>query len=183
MSASTAARSIRLQVRDFLRAEIAAGTFEPRCDAWLSGHDPGFSRTLASHGWVGMTFPRAYGGTGGPAVERFVVVEELLAHGAPVAAHWIADRQTGPLLLKYGSEAQRRRFLPAIARGECYFAIGMSEPDTRLGPRLDSHGRYDGRRWLAPARGEDLDQSRPPKPFQHRAVPDLAARRPARTRG
>ena len=76
-----------------------------------------------------MTFPRAYGGTGGPAVERFVVVEELLAHGAPVAAHWIADRQTGPLLLKYGSEAQRRRFLPAIARGECYFAIGMSEPD------------------------------------------------------
>ena len=182
MSTSTAARSIRLQVRDFLRAEIAAGTFEPRCDAWLSGHDPGFSRTLASHGWVGMTFPRAYGGSGGTAVERFVVVEELLAHGAPVAAHWIADRQTGPLLLKYGSEAQRRRFLPAIARGECYFAIGMSEPDagSDLASIRTAATKVDGR--LAPARGEDLDQSRPPEPFQHRVVPDLAAGT-GRTRG
>jgi alkylation response protein AidB-like acyl-CoA dehydrogenase len=59
-----------------------------------------------------------------------VVLEEMLAAGAPVSAHWIADRQSGPLLLRFGTEAQRQKFLPAIARGELSFAIGMSEPDS-----------------------------------------------------
>jgi acyl-CoA dehydrogenase len=58
-----------------------------------------------------------------------VVTEELLAANAPVSAHWIADRQSGPLLLRFGSESQRERFLPGIARGETFFSIGMSEPD------------------------------------------------------
>src|SRR5438067_3820363 len=77
-----------------------------------------------------MTIPREYGGHGCSALERYVVVEELLAAGAPVAAHWITDRQVGPMLLRYGTESQRERFLPGIARGEVYFAIGMSEPDS-----------------------------------------------------
>ena len=76
-----------------------------------------------------MTWPPRYGGQGRSQLERYVVLEELLGAGAPVAAHWIADRQTGPLLLRYGTEEQRQRFLPPIARGECYFSIGMSEPD------------------------------------------------------
>jgi acyl-CoA dehydrogenase len=117
---------LRAAVREFL----AGGGFEPRCDAWLSGHDPAFSRRLAARGWIGMTWPRRYGGQERSYLERSAVLEELLAAGAPVAAHWIADRQTGPLLLRYGTEPQRERFLPAIARGECFFAIGMSEPDS-----------------------------------------------------
>jgi alkylation response protein AidB-like acyl-CoA dehydrogenase len=76
-----------------------------------------------------MTVPTAYGGGGHSALERYVVIEELLAAGAPVGAHWIADRQSAPLLLRYGSEAQRRRWLPGIIRGEITFCIGMSEPD------------------------------------------------------
>ncbi|MEV4257466.1 acyl-CoA dehydrogenase family protein, partial [Spirillospora sp. NPDC049652] len=84
---------------------------------------------LGARGWLGLTLPAEYGGHGRSALERFVVIEELLAAGAPVAAHWIADRQMGPSLLANGTEEQRRRFLPAIARGECFFAIGMSEPD------------------------------------------------------
>jgi len=59
-----------------------------------------------------------------------VMLEEMLAAGAPVAAHWIADRQSGPLLLNFGTEQQRQRFLPAITRGESYFCIGMSEPNS-----------------------------------------------------
>ena len=47
-----------------------------------------------------------------------------------MAAHWIADRQSGPNLLRYGTEAQRREILPRIAAGECFFVIGMSEPDS-----------------------------------------------------
>ena len=63
-------------------------------------------------------------------MERYAVTEELLAAGAPVAAHWIADRQSGPNLLRYGTEEQRAEILPRIAAGECFFVIGMSEPDS-----------------------------------------------------
>jgi alkylation response protein AidB-like acyl-CoA dehydrogenase len=76
-----------------------------------------------------MTWPRRYGGQARSYLERFVVTEEMLAVAAPCAAHWFGDRQTGPSLLRYGSEQQKQRFLPAIARGECYFALGMGEPN------------------------------------------------------
>lgn len=124
------AAAIRAEVRDFLQAERAAGSFAPRCDAWLSGFSPEFSRRLGAHGWLGMCWPRRYGGGEHSGLERFVVVEELLAAGAPVAAHWVSDRQSGPALLRYGTEEQRQLLLPSMARGECYFAIGMSEPDS-----------------------------------------------------
>ncbi|MCP2338232.1 acyl-CoA dehydrogenase family protein [Actinomadura rupiterrae] len=120
------AERLRGEVRDFL----ATTDFEPRCDSWLTGTDPEFSRALGARGWLGMTLPEEYGGHGRSPLERFVVIEELLAIGAPVGAHWIADRQMGPSVLANGTEEQKRRFLPAIARGECFFAIGMSEPDS-----------------------------------------------------
>lgn len=115
---------LRRAVREFLDGY----DFTPRVDSWLSGFDPGFSRELGARGWLGMTWPRAFGGHERSALERFVVNEELLAAGAPVAAHWIADRQSGPSLLRFGSEEQQARFLPAIASGQRFFAIGMSEP-------------------------------------------------------
>src|SRR4051812_37529308 len=94
------------------------------------GFDADFSRKLAARGWVGVTLPRDYGGASLDAFSRFVLVEELLAAGAPVSAHWIADRQSGPLINKFGSEAQRQFYLPRICRGEVYFCIGMSEPNS-----------------------------------------------------
>jgi len=121
--------SLRADVRQFLAEAQAAGEFEPACDAWLSGHSPSFSRELGRRGWIGLNWPARYGGRDRPEIERYAITEELLGAGAPVSAHWIAQRQSGPLFLRYGTEAQRQRFLPAIARGECYFAIGMSEPD------------------------------------------------------
>ncbi|MET0703048.1 MAG: acyl-CoA dehydrogenase family protein [Mycobacterium sp.] len=122
--------SLRAEVRQFIREDQARHGWSSRVDSWISSWDPDFSRRLGAKGWLGMTFPQEYGGGGFSHVERFVVIEELLAAGAPVAAHWVADRQAGPSLLKYGNEQQRRRYLPAIARGECYFAIGMSEPES-----------------------------------------------------
>jgi hypothetical protein len=127
---SQAAEEVRAQVRKFLAEELAAGTFTTHVDTWLSGVDPEFSRKLGERGWLGMTWPKQYGGHERSAMERYAVTEELLAAGAPVAAHWIADRQSGPNLLRYGTEAQRREILPRIAAGECYFVIGMSEPDS-----------------------------------------------------
>jgi alkylation response protein AidB-like acyl-CoA dehydrogenase len=127
---SEAAEQVRAEVRAFLAAELAAGTFTTHVDTWLSGVDPAFSRKLGERGWLGMTWPRRYGGHERSAMERYAVTEELLAAGAPVAAHWIADRQSGPNLLRYGTEEQRAAILPRIAAGECYFVIGMSEPDS-----------------------------------------------------
>ncbi|OFB45813.1 acyl-CoA dehydrogenase [Mycolicibacterium sp. (ex Dasyatis americana)] len=121
---------LRLQVRQFVAEQQRAGTIGRYADSWLTGWDEDFSRALSARGWLGMTVPVEYGGHGRSHRERFVVTEELLAAGAPVGAHWIADRQIVPSLLKYGTEEQRRKFLPAIAKGECYFGIGMSEPDS-----------------------------------------------------
>jgi alkylation response protein AidB-like acyl-CoA dehydrogenase len=94
----------------------------------MDAHDPSFSRRLAERGWVGMTWPRQYGGGERTELERYVVIEELLAEGAPIAAHWFADRQVGPQLLRIGTESQRQRYLPAMATGTLYVSIGMSEP-------------------------------------------------------
>jgi alkylation response protein AidB-like acyl-CoA dehydrogenase len=127
---SEAAEQVRADVREFLAAELAAGTFETHVDTWLSGVDPAFSKKLGDRGWLGMTWPKQYGGHERTAMERYAVTEELLAAGAPVAAHWIADRQSGPNLLKFGTEKQRQDILPRIAAGECFFVIGMSEPDS-----------------------------------------------------
>jgi alkylation response protein AidB-like acyl-CoA dehydrogenase len=117
---------LRRDVRAFLAAERRDGSL---ADPPPGRFHPEFSRRLAARGWVGMALPRRYGGGERSAVDRFVVLEELLAAGAPLAAHFVAERQTAPSLLAYGTEEQRERFLPAIARAECWFAIGMSEPD------------------------------------------------------
>lgn len=124
-----AAEQLRVEVREFIADELAAGSFVPRCDAWLRGHDPGFSRRLAERGWIGMTWPCRYGGQERSNLERYTVTEELLAAGAPVAAHWGVDRQIGPSILRFGTEAQRERWLPQFAAGRCFVAGALSEPD------------------------------------------------------
>ena len=125
---SSAAEALRGDVRAFLAREIADRPAVRRADSW-SGYDPAFSRAIGRQGWLGMTWPKQYGGHERTAAERYVVMEEMLAAGAPVGSHWIAERQSGPLLLKFGTEAQRTALLPGIAAGETYVCIGMSESD------------------------------------------------------
>lgn len=119
--------ALQSEVRRFLADELPRGTFAPGL-GMASPRDPEFSRKLASRGWIGMALPEAYGGGDRSAVERFLVVEELLRWGAPVGFHWVADRQTGPMLARFGSDSLKERFLPPICRGEVSFSIGMSEP-------------------------------------------------------
>ncbi len=122
-------RALQHEVRTFLAETLPRGSFEPGLG--MAGRkDPAFSKLLAARGWVGMSLPREYGGGDRPAVDRFIVAEELLRWGAPVGHHWVADRQSGPLLAKVGTPEQKDRFLPAICRGELSFCIGMSEPDS-----------------------------------------------------
>src|ERR1700677_5070018 len=141
---------VRAEIREFLANDPASAM--PRADSW-SHFDAAFSGRLGRAGFIGMTWPKRYGGGERTSLERYFVIEELLAGGAPSAAHWIADRQTGPQILRLGTEEQRQRMLPAIARGECFCSIGMSEPDsgsdlasvrtraTRTGDRWVINGR------------------------------------------
>ncbi|MDO7842099.1 acyl-CoA dehydrogenase family protein [Sphingomonas immobilis] len=124
-----AAEALRHEVRAFLAETIPARTPLARSDSW-NGYDRDFSRKMGARGWLGMTWPKQYGGHERSAFERYVVVEETLAAGAPVLSHWIADRQSGPTLLRFGTEEQKGRVLPGIAAGETCFCIGMSEPDS-----------------------------------------------------
>lgn len=121
--------ALQHDVREFLAAELPRGTFV--AGLGMAGRkDVDFSQKLAARGWVGMSLPTEYGGGARSAVERFVVAEELLRWGAPLGHHWVADRQSGPLIAKVGTSEQKERFLPAICRGEIGFCIGMSEPDS-----------------------------------------------------
>lgn len=121
------AQALRDEVRAFLAETIPARTPLERAQSWV-GFDADFSRKMGARGWIGMTWPARFGGRERSALHRYIVLEEMLAAGAPVAAHWIADRQSGPALMRYGSAAQQEAILPRIAAGECFFCIGMSEP-------------------------------------------------------
>jgi alkylation response protein AidB-like acyl-CoA dehydrogenase len=171
---------LRAEVRQFLSEELAAKRFVPGCDKWLGGFDLEFSKRLGDQGWLGMTWPQAYGGHGRSALDRYVVTEELLAAGAPVAAHWVGDRQSGPSLLRYGTEAQKLDYLPRMASGDHFFAIGMSEPGSgsdlasvrTRADRIDGGWRINGRKiWCSSAHRVDsfilLCRSEPPTEDRH----------------
>jgi acyl-CoA dehydrogenase len=121
--------ALRAEVRAFL-ADAMADVPRARRNRNWSGASADFSRRLGQRGWIGMTWPRRYGGHERSSLERYVVLEELLAAGAPVGAHWVADRQSGPLLMRYAPDTLAPRIVPRIAAGECFFCIGMSEPDS-----------------------------------------------------
>jgi len=120
--------ALRAEVRAFLSEAVREMPAHVRARSW-GGYDAQFSRELGRRGWLGITLPKEYGGASRSPFARYVLVEEFLNFGAPVGSHWIADRQSGPLILKYGTEAQKQYYLPQICRGEAFFCIGMSEPN------------------------------------------------------
>ena len=122
--------ALRAEVRAFLAEEIAAGTFDPHQPGQANSHNRAFSRRVGAKGWIGMTWPKRYGGHERSQLERYVVTEEFHVANAPAHLHFVADRQSGPILLKYAPEHVKTDILPRICRGELCFAIGMSEPDS-----------------------------------------------------
>ena len=143
---------LRAEVRAFLAEAMPAISPLRRCRNW-SGADAEFSRKLGQQGWIGMTWPKRYGGQERSTLERYVVLEEMLAAGAPVGAHWVADRQSGPLLMRYAPDTLAPRLVPRIARGEAFFCIGMSEPDSgsdlaSIRTRADRRADHRGEGWV-----------------------------------
>src|SRR4030095_2429446 len=120
--------ALRQEVRAFLAEEVSAGTFDPSRPGHGDPHRREVSRRIGAKGWIGMTWPKRYGGHERNFLERYVVTEEFRVANAPVRLHFVADRQSGPVLLRYGSERIKADVLPRICRGAVCFAIGMSEP-------------------------------------------------------
>ena len=120
--------TLRAEVRAFLAEEISAGTFDPHHPGHGDSYNREFSRRVGAKGWIGMTWPKPYGGHERSQLERYVVTEEFRVANAPANFHFVADRQSGPILLKYAPEPIKKDILPRICRGELCFAIGMSEP-------------------------------------------------------
>ena len=120
--------ALRQEVRAFIADELAAGTFDPERPGHGDSHDLEFSRRVGAKGWIGMTWPKKYGGHERSYLERHVVTEEFRVANAPVRLHFVADRQSGPILLKYAPEHVKMDILPRICGGEVCFVIGMSEP-------------------------------------------------------
>jgi alkylation response protein AidB-like acyl-CoA dehydrogenase len=119
----------RQEVRRFLEEEIKKGSFTPMCDGWIQGYSPEFTKKVAAKGWIGLTWPKEYGGQGRSHTDRLVLTEEMLRYGAPAACHWFADRQIGRAVLAYGTPEQKAELLPLIRNGEAYVGLGMSEPE------------------------------------------------------
>lgn len=143
-----AAEALRAEVRNFLADALHSRTPQLRAHSWM-GFDPAFSRNLGQRGWIGMAVPAEYGGSNAGPFARYVVAEELLAAGAPVSAHWIADRQSAMQILSFGTEAQKQQYLPPICRGESYFCIGMSEPNSGSDlASIKTRARREGERWV-----------------------------------
>jgi alkylation response protein AidB-like acyl-CoA dehydrogenase len=169
----------------------AAAGREVTEDSWLIGTSREFSRELARRGWLGMTWPTEWGGGGRSPLERFAVVEALVSEGAPIATSWFADRQIGPTLLQFGTDAQRSRWLPEIAAGESAWCIGMSEPDagsdvasirTRAVRRGDGWVVDGAKVWTSGAAGADwcyliarTDPDAPPHAGLSELVVDMRA--------
>jgi alkylation response protein AidB-like acyl-CoA dehydrogenase len=121
---------LRAEVRAFLAEEAERGTFDPDIGLRNPNYDREFSRRVGAKGWIGMTWPKEYGGQERSYLDRYVVTEEFRAASAPAWSHFVADRQSGPVILKYGTEVIKQDILPKICRGELCFAIGMSEPNS-----------------------------------------------------
>ena len=121
----------RQEVRDFLQAELKAGTFVTKSGGLAEGNNQEFSRKMAQRGWLGMTWPKKFGGQGRGYVDKAILIEELFKVQAPVAYHFLADRQIGPSIIHFGTDWQKEYFLPKFVRADDHtkFCLLFSEPN------------------------------------------------------
>jgi alkylation response protein AidB-like acyl-CoA dehydrogenase len=121
--------ALRREVCDFLTRELGTthdSAPEPMEPGYMPARD--FERKLGERGWLALSWPPEYGGGGRPVREQFVVEKEVALHGGP-ASDAIARVIVAPILLAAGSEDQKRRYLPRLARGEISFCLGYTEPE------------------------------------------------------
>jgi len=139
----------RKEVSDFLKGEIDAGAFTPDVAEIIADPSQEFSRKLARRGWLGITWPKEYGGQGRTYVDKMILMEELLKVKAPIGYHFMGDRQVGPAIMSFGSDWQKEFFLPRIINADdnISFCLLFSEPDAgsdlaAVSSRAEKDGDY-----------------------------------------
>jgi alkylation response protein AidB-like acyl-CoA dehydrogenase len=136
---------LRADVCEFLTRELGTthtSDPQPMKSSYMPARD--FEMKLGERGWLALSWPKEYGGGGRPLRDQFIVEEEVGLHGGP-ASDAIARVIVAPLLMLRGSEEQKRRYLPRLARGEVAFCLGYSEPESgsdlaSLTTRADADG-------------------------------------------
>jgi alkylation response protein AidB-like acyl-CoA dehydrogenase len=128
--------AFRADLRGWLERELPAhrASWPPSDDEFTLHPDRSFDACLAWHrrlhagGWVGIAWPREYGGRGATLVEQMIFQEEMVRAAAPPGVNTIGLMLVGPALMQWGSDAQRRRHLPAILSADELWCQGFSEP-------------------------------------------------------
>jgi alkylation response protein AidB-like acyl-CoA dehydrogenase len=142
----------RAEVRAWLEANLPAGWSDPGTvlseDARAEFNQQ-WPKRLAEGGWVCATWPKEYGGKGLTTMEAVVVAEEFNRAGAPMRADFFGDTLVGPTILQWGTEEQKREFIPQILSGQIAWCQGFSEPDagSDLGA-LSTTAVLDGDEWV-----------------------------------
>jgi alkylation response protein AidB-like acyl-CoA dehydrogenase len=146
-----AADAFRKEVRDWLARNWtperrAAHRRKPFQD---HGWDVEFSRLMGRAGYIGVGWPKEFGGQGRSASEQFALITEMGYADAPTSAHNIAETIVAHALFSYGSKAQQDEWLPKILRGECTFGLGYSEPEAGSDlAALRTRAVRDGDHWV-----------------------------------
>jgi 3-oxocholest-4-en-26-oyl-CoA dehydrogenase alpha subunit len=121
-------RQLRTELRryyeDLLTDEVRAGLVEDGDggDAWRD-----VVGRIGKDGWLGIGWPKEFGGQGRPATDQFIFFDETRRAGAPFP--FVTINTVGPTIMRYGTEEQKSFFLPQILSGELHFAIGYTEPE------------------------------------------------------
>src|SRR2546426_272111 len=121
-------QALRKELREYFRAMV---TGEVRSQLGHAGEGSPLFRDLVRQighdGWLGVGWPKEYGGQGRPPTDQFILFDEIQRAGAPFP--FVTVNTVGPTIMAFGSEEQKQRFLPGILRGEINFAIGYTEPE------------------------------------------------------
>ena len=146
------AESFRLEIRAWLEANLPAGWFEPgfsMTEAERQQFNKTWNETLFAGGWICAGWPVEYGGKGLSLLEQVVLNEEFAKAGAPMRADFFGDTLVGPTILQWGTEEQKKEFIPGILEGRITWCQGFSEPDSGSDlASLKTSAVLDGDEWI-----------------------------------
>src|SRR5690349_1047713 len=146
------AEQYRKEVRTWLEEHLPAGWFDEGFEMTSeqrAAFNADWPKELYGGGWICATWPKEYGGKGLTTMEGVVVAEEFARAKAPMRADFFGDTLVGPTILQWGTEEQKKEFLPKILRGEMKWCQGFSEPNSGSDlASLKTTAVRDGDEWV-----------------------------------
>lgn len=146
------AEEFRVEIRDWLEANLPSGWFQPGFEMTPGERkefNEGWPTKLFEGGWICATWPTEYGGKGLSTMQGVVLSEEFARAKAPLRADFFGDTLVGPTILQWGTEEQKKYFLPRILNGTMRWCQGFSEPDSGSDlASLKTSAVLDGDEWV-----------------------------------